>query len=66
MKVKKLRTKHAPKVANPRVAIIQGWNTYAPCTGKDMVATLEGVVKNYNVQTKADRRAAAMDRNAGF
>ncbi len=62
MKVRKLRTKHAPKPANPKVGIIQGWNTYAPCTGKDMVANLSKVKRTYAEQVKADRRAAALER----
>ena len=64
MKIKKLRTKHAPKPANPKVAIIQDWNTYAPCTGKEMVADLDKVKRMYAAQVRADRKAATLDRQA--
>jgi hypothetical protein len=31
-----------------------------------MIANLDGAMKNYKEQVKADRRAAALDRLAGF
>lgn len=65
MKVKKLRTKHAPKApTKAKVAVIQGWSQHKPATGKQMVANLEGVKKNFAAQAKADRRQAALDRLA--
>ena len=67
MIVKKLRPARAPKPnTKARVAVVQGWNAFQPCTGKAMVANLEGVKKNYAAQAKADRRAAALDRRAGL
>jgi hypothetical protein len=41
-----------------------GSMTKACGLGKDMVHNLEGVVKNYAAQAKADRRQAALDRIA--
>jgi hypothetical protein len=65
MKVKKLRTKHAPKApTKAKVAVVQGWNQHKPASGKEMVHNLEGVVKNFAAQAKADRRQAALDRLA--
>ena len=65
MKVKKLRTKHAPKAPKaPKVAVIQGWNQNKPATGKQMIDNLEGAIKNFKAQAKADRRQAALDRLA--
>ena len=62
---KKIRTKHAPNASTKAtVAVVQGWNQYKPASGKEMVANLEGVVKNYAAQAKADRRQAALDRLA--
>jgi hypothetical protein len=46
------------------VAVVQGWSQHKPATGKQMVANLEGVKKNYAAQAKADRRQAALDRLA--
>jgi hypothetical protein len=65
MKIKKLRTKHAPKApTKAKVAFVQGWSQHKPATGKQMVANLEGVVKNFATQAKDDRRQAALDRLA--
>ncbi len=41
-----------------------GSMTKAAGLGKDMVANLENVVKNYAIQAKDDRRQAALDRLA--
>jgi formiminotetrahydrofolate cyclodeaminase len=41
-----------------------GTMTKASGLGKQMVANLEGVKKNYAAQAKADRRQAALDRLA--
>ena len=41
-----------------------GSMTKACGLGKQMVANLEGVKKNYAAQAKADRRQAALDRLA--
>ncbi len=43
-----------------------GTMTPAAGLGKQMVANLDGVVKNYKEQVKADRRQAALDRLAGL
>jgi hypothetical protein len=65
MTVKKIRTKHAPKASTKaKVAVVQGWNQYKPASGKEMVANLDGVKKNFAAQAKADRRQAALDRLA--
>jgi hypothetical protein len=40
--------------------------TKAAGLGKEMVRNLDGVKKNYKMQAKADRRAAALDRAAGL
>jgi hypothetical protein len=67
MKVTKLRTKHARKPATKaKAVVVQGWNQFQPATGKNMIANLDGAMKNYKEQVKADRRAAALDRLAGF
>ena len=43
-----------------------GSMTKAGGLGKQMVANLDGVMKNYKEQVTADRRAATLDRLAGF
>ena len=43
-----------------------GSMTSAGGLGKQMVANLDGVMRDYKEQVKADRRAAALDRLAGF
>jgi hypothetical protein len=43
-----------------------GSMTKAGGLGKQMVANLDGVMRDYKEQVRADRRAAALDRLAGF
>lgn len=59
----------APKRGAGEVACGKGRTgsmTPAAGLGKQMVANLDGVIKNYKEQVKADRRQAALDRLAGF